>query len=44
MRLLFNDFKVLILNILGKLATWNLDPGVAVYSIGYGYDYTKTDS
>lgn len=41
--LVLNAVWVSCINIFGRVATWGAQPASAIYSLGYGYDYEKTD-
>jgi len=40
---LLNYIQVLLINAYATLASWHLDPANAIYTRGYGYDYSKTE-
>ena len=41
--MVINWIRVIMLNVYSKLASWHLDPASSIYTLGYGYDYDKTD-
>lgn len=44
MRIFLNDLHVIALNVYARFHSFQLDPAVAAHSLGYGYDYEKTDA
>lgn len=41
--LFLNAIRVSCANAYGRVATWKQEPASAIYSLGYGYEYSKTD-
>lgn len=41
--LFLNAVLVSYINVFGRVVTWGAQPASAIYSLGYGYDYEKTD-
>jgi len=41
--LFLNALRTTYVNMFGRVVTWRDQPASAIYSLGYGYDYEKTD-